>query len=109
MPKKNKRLALNSRIQTYQILTNDDVSIPSLSSILLVVLCPQKERKKISRTRWFVDQNMSCSYVTQIVSKNTIFGLKMMVKSCLEKIFLKSLHAGNYSPYAFPHFNNDVF
>ena len=29
------------------------------------------------------------------VSKNTIFGLKMMVKSGLEKIILKSLHAGH--------------
>ena len=28
------------------------------------------------------------------VSKNTIFGLKMMVKIGLEKIILKSLHAG---------------
>ena len=36
---KNKKLALNSGIQTYQILTNDDeVCIPSLSSILLAVL-----------------------------------------------------------------------
>jgi hypothetical protein len=33
---KNKKLALNSRIQTYQILTNDDeVCIPSLSRILI--------------------------------------------------------------------------
>ena len=30
------------------------------------------------------------------ISKNTIFGLKMMVKSGLEKIFLKFLHAGDY-------------
>ena len=30
------------------------------------------------------------------VSKNTIFGLKMMLKSGLEKIFLKFLHAGVY-------------
>ena len=37
--KKNKKLALNSGIQTYQILTNDDeVCIPSLFSILLAVL-----------------------------------------------------------------------
>ena len=28
------------------------------------------------------------------VTKNTIFGLKMMVKSGLEKIILKSLYAG---------------
>ena len=33
------KLALNSGIQTYQILTNDDeVCIPSLSSILLAVI-----------------------------------------------------------------------
>ena len=38
MPKKIKKLAINSGIQTYQILTNDDeVFIPSLSSILLAV------------------------------------------------------------------------
>ena len=39
MPKTNKKLALNSGIQTYQILTNDnEVCIPSLSSILLAVV-----------------------------------------------------------------------
>ena len=32
------------------------------------------------------------------VSKNTIFDQKMMVKSGLEKIFLKFLHAGDYFP-----------
>ena len=32
------------------------------------------------------------------VTKNTIFGLKMMVKGGLEKIFLKFLHAGDYFP-----------
>ena len=38
MPK-NKKLSFNSGIQTYQILINDDeVFIPSLSSILLAVL-----------------------------------------------------------------------
>ena len=37
--KQNKKLALNSRIQTYQILTNDnEICIPSLSSILLAVM-----------------------------------------------------------------------
>ena len=35
-----KKLALNSGLQTNQILTNDDeVCIPRLSSILLAVLC----------------------------------------------------------------------
>ena len=32
------------------------------------------------------------------VSKITIFGLKIMVKSGLEKIFLNFLHAGDYFP-----------
>ena len=32
------------------------------------------------------------------VSKNTIFDLKMIVKSGLEKIFLKFLHAGDFFP-----------
>ena len=32
------------------------------------------------------------------VSKNTILGLKMMVKSGLEIFFLKFLHAGDYFP-----------
>ena len=37
MPK-NRKLALNSGTKTYQILTNnDEVCIPSLSSILLAV------------------------------------------------------------------------
>ena len=35
---KNKKLSLNSGIQTYQILTNDEVCIPSFSSILLAVI-----------------------------------------------------------------------
>ena len=33
------QLALNSGMQTYQILSNDEVCTPSLSSILLAVLC----------------------------------------------------------------------
>ena len=43
MPKQIEKLALKLEIQTYQILTNDDeVCIPSLSSILLAVwsYCP---------------------------------------------------------------------
>ena len=49
MPK-NKKLALNSGIQTYQILTNDDeVCIPSISGILLAVtdLCRKLASKSI--------------------------------------------------------------
>ena len=46
MPK-NKQLALKLGIQTYQILTNDDeVCIPSLSSILLAVCIMQRTRQR---------------------------------------------------------------
>ena len=39
MPQKNLKISINKIIQTYQILTkNDEVCIPSHSSILLAVL-----------------------------------------------------------------------
>ena len=45
---KNKKLALNSGIETYQILTNDDeVCIPRLSSILLAVNNYNNKKKTI--------------------------------------------------------------
>ena len=45
-------------------------------------------------------RNPDLVYVLKMeyVSKINIFGLKMMVKSGLEKIFLKFLHAGDYFP-----------
>ena len=39
-------MALHSEIQTYQILTNDEVFIPSLSSILLAVLLVLAKKMK---------------------------------------------------------------
>ena len=58
--------------------------------------------------KFFVFSALNTSYLTdsfivftlkmESVSKNTIFGLKGMVKSGLEKIFLKFLHAGDYFP-----------
>ena len=48
MPK-NKKLALKLGILTYQILTNDDeVCIPSLSSILLAVLAMRLQPDLVS-------------------------------------------------------------
>ena len=60
-----------------------------------------------SRQIWKITyNNINTSYLTdtyifftlemESVSKNTIFDLKTMVKSGLEKIFLKSLHVGDY-------------
>ena len=49
-------------------------------------------------TSYLTDSYIVFTLKMESVSKNTIFGLKMMVKSGLEKIFLKFLHAGNYFP-----------
>ena len=43
------------------------------------------------------------------VSKNTIFALKMMVKSGPEKIFLKFLHVGVYFPLLDQSAQNHIF
>ena len=44
-------------------------------------------------TSYLTDSYLVFTLKMESVSKNTIFGLKMMVKSRLEKIFLKFLHA----------------
>ena len=57
---KNKKLALNLGIQTYQNLTNDDeVCIPSLSSILLAV--PKKITNMMQKLNRF-SYNISKSF-----------------------------------------------
>ena len=45
-------------------------------------------------TSYLTDSYISFTLKMEFVSKNTIFGLKMMVKSGVEKFILKSLHAG---------------
>ena len=47
-------------------------------------------------TSYLTDSYIVFTLKMESVSKNTIFGLKMMVKSGLEKIFLKFLHEGDY-------------
>ena len=49
-------------------------------------------------TFYLTDSYIVFTLIMESVSKNTIFGLKMMVKNGLEKIFLKFLHAGDYFP-----------
>ena len=43
---------------------------------------------------YLTDSYIGFTLKMESVSKNTIFGLKMMVKSGLEKFIWKSLHAG---------------
>ena len=45
-------------------------------------------------TSYLTDSYIGFTLKKESVTKNTIFGIKMMVKSGLEKIILKSLHAG---------------
>ena len=53
---------------------------------------------KIESNHKMTDSYIVFTLKMESVSKNTIFGLKMMVKSGLEKIFLKLLHEGHYFP-----------
>ena len=65
-------------------------------------------------TSYLSDSYIVFTLKMESVSKTTIFVLKMMVKSDLEKIFMKFLHAGDYFPllhksaqnYKFIHKNN---
>ena len=51
---------------------------------------------KSVNTSYLTDSYIIFTLKMESVSKATIFGLKMMVKSGLEKISLKFLHAGHY-------------
>ena len=50
----------------------------------------------VLNTSYLTESYIVFTLIMESVSKNTIFGLKMMVKSGLEKIFLKFLHARDY-------------
>ena len=52
----------------------------------------------VFNTSYLTDSYIVFTLKMESESKNTIFGLKMMVKSGLEKIFLKFLHAEHYFP-----------
>ena len=47
----------------------------------------------VFNTSYLTDSNIIFTLKMESVSKITIFGLKMMMKSGLDKIFLKFLHA----------------
>ena len=49
---------------------------------------------EILNSSYLTDPYIGFTLKMEPVSKNTIFGQKMMVKSGLEKFILKSLHAG---------------
>ena len=50
-------------------------------------------KKKLVNTSYLTDSCIIFTLKIESVSKITIFGLKMIVKSGLEKIFLKLFHA----------------
>ena len=68
-----------------------------LGFTLFLVLCGTlllKYDKKDFNTSYLTDSYIGFTLNMESVSKNIIFGLKMMVKSGLEKSISKSLHAG---------------
>ena len=64
---------------------------------MLLQLSPKArltQDKSSLKTSYLTDSYIIFTLKMESVSKNTLFGLKMMVKSGLEFFFLKSLHAG---------------
>ena len=53
----------------------------------------QPKPKYIINTQYMTNSTLVSPVKMEYVTKNNIFGLKMMMKCCLEKIILKSLHA----------------
>ena len=79
---KNKKLALNSWIQTYQILTNDDeVCIPSLSSILIAV-APCIKLSMLINTQW---SNISSALYCQLAQRSWYAKKKLGFKTINDK------------------------
>ena len=56
----------------------------------------KKEGVHCINTSYLTESYIAFTFKMESVTKNTIFGLKMMMKSGLEKIILKSLHAGRW-------------
>ena len=67
-----------------------------LSRALRCVMSIHKIQAFPINTSYLTDSYIGFTLKMESVSQNTIFGLKMMVKSGLEKIFLKFLHAEDY-------------
>ena len=68
-----------SKIQTYSVLQNDGLNLRFVKDI---------------NTSYLTDSYIGFTLKMESVTKSTIFGLKMIMKSGLEKFILKSLHAG---------------
>ena len=65
-----------------------------IKSTLKLSSVPVSVSEVTLNTSYSTDSYIGFTLKMESVSKNTIFGLKMMVKSGLEKFILKSLHAG---------------
>ena len=84
--------------------TNSSISRPRISSLYktevttFTTLLHTIVQLKSFNTSYLTDSYIGFTLKLESVSKNTNFGLKMMVKSGLEKIFLKFLHVGDYFP-----------
>ena len=67
------------------------------SASLELVILRMAYRYVVSfNTSYLTESYIVFTLKMESVSKSTIFGLKMMVKSGLEKFILKSLHAGRW-------------
>ena len=63
---------------------------------MILKYAPNIERYLVINTSYLTDSYIIFPLKMESVPKNTMFGLKMMVKRGLEKNFLKCLHGGDY-------------
>ena len=68
-----------------------------------------KTKLQMFNTSYLTDLCIVSILKMESVTKNTIFGLKMIVKSGPEKIFLKFLHVGDYFSLLHKSFQNHKF
>jgi hypothetical protein len=84
----------------------DFFNFPGLNTVIFVISWPiggviskhLLDFSELLNMSYSTDSYIILTLKMESVYKNTIFGLKMSVKSGLEKIFLKFLHAGDYFP-----------
>ena len=65
--------------------------------VCLITCCVCYLLRYVLNNQYMTNSTLVCPVKIEYVMKNNIFGLKMMVKSGLEKIFLKFLHAHTMS------------
>ena len=85
-------MSLNFFIQLNSAESKDLIKIPLILSRFRYLLTTLQLYLDLN-TQYMTNSTLVCPVKIEYLTKNNIFGLKMMMKSGLEKIILKFLHA----------------